>query len=313
MGPIKNHLLCGRFHSQTARKSQDMNRITLCSALALILFSSLALAAEPLREPDEEKRSSIHAVDGYAYLSEDKTMAQLRQEALELAKRHALTAARSFITSKTKVSEGCLEYDIITAESEGSVTILEQKDHGIEDNRYHVWIRAEVRFDVKQKSPGTPLAKEGQLPNGPLTVKIWSEKRFYRHGEKINIYMQGNHDFYARVVDYTSSGEIVQLLPNAYRSDSFFKAGEIYRIPNESDQFEMVAREPYGEDRIVVYASDSPLPPMQMHSLDNGLQLYGGTKRELEIRTRGIGLQAGQKGTQGAEFYETTWGIVVAP
>jgi hypothetical protein len=52
---------------------------------------------------------------------------------------------------------------------------------------------------------------------------------------------------------------------------------------------------------------------MQMHSLDNGLQLYGGTKRELEIRTRGIGLQAGQKGTHGAEFYESTWGIVVAP
>lgn len=40
--------------------------------------------------PDEEKRSSIREVDGYAYLSENMTLTDLRAEAFATAKRQSL-------------------------------------------------------------------------------------------------------------------------------------------------------------------------------------------------------------------------------
>jgi hypothetical protein len=93
--------------------------------------------------PDQEKRSCIQTVDGYAYLSENMTLAETRAAAFANAKRQALEAARAYIQSKTKVKNFQLEYDLIMSNSEGSVTVLDQKDHGVEENkRYHVWIKA---------------------------------------------------------------------------------------------------------------------------------------------------------------------------
>ncbi len=63
--------------------------------------------------PDEEKRSSFHEVDGYAYLSENITVGDLRTMAFANAKRQALEMAETYIRSKTKVSEGKLDYDLV--------------------------------------------------------------------------------------------------------------------------------------------------------------------------------------------------------
>ena len=103
------------------------------------------LAGVSLRQlqvvPDEEKRSSIHEVNGYAYLGENTTPRQARAEALATAKRQALEMARVRLESNTLVKDGKLQYDFIKSGAQGVVTLLEQKDHGFKDNRYHVWIR----------------------------------------------------------------------------------------------------------------------------------------------------------------------------
>ena len=52
---------------------------------------------------DTTKRSTIVEVDGYAYISEDKTPRQMREEALANAKREALERAQTYIKSVTKV------------------------------------------------------------------------------------------------------------------------------------------------------------------------------------------------------------------
>ena len=92
--------------------------------------------------PDEEKRSSIHEVDGYAYLSEEMPISDLRGKAFANAKRQALEMAETYLRSKTKVADGKLSYDLIWSDAEGAVTVPVQKDVGIEDNkRYHVWVR----------------------------------------------------------------------------------------------------------------------------------------------------------------------------
>lgn len=260
--------------------------------------------------PDKEKRSCIKAVDGYAYLSEDVTIAGARAAAFADAKRKAIEMAKTYIESKTKVEDFVTRYDMIWSESQGAVSIIEQKDYGIENNtRYHVWIKAEVEYSLKPKT--RQMAQDHELiKDAPLTVKVWTSKKEYRDGERIKIHIQGNRDFYARIVDITSSGDIIQLLPNDYRNISFFKGGKLYNIPDKFDRFDLKVSPPYGEDQIIVYASEVPLGEVNMESVGRGLHRYRGSQEVLGAKTRGIRVVSdGQDAGSGVEFYEAAWSL----
>jgi hypothetical protein len=298
----------------------------LLTAAFLIAACPAAWAADPTFRavsvvPDKEKRSTIQEVDGYAYLSEDMTLGQTRKAALVNAKRLAVEQAKTFINSKTTVEDFVITGDVIEGESYGSVTVLEQKDLGIEDNnRYHVWIRAEVEYGLKPPPPAAPSAG-APMPAGPLTVKVWTPKKHYADGERIEIFIQGNRDFYARIVDITSSGDIIQLLPNAHRRQSRFQGGQTYRIPDARDRFNLIVSPPYGEDQIVVYASDVPLGDVDLEPLGGGLEQFRGTRKEIGVKTRGIQVSPAGPGSgsgggsprMGAEFYEASWELTTGP
>ncbi|NQU15421.1 MAG: DUF4384 domain-containing protein [Desulfobacteraceae bacterium] len=206
------------------------------------------LAGLPLRRlqvvPDQEKRSSIHEVDGYAYLGENTTLGQARKAAIATAKRQALEMARTRIESNTLVREGILEYDLIQSGTEGYVTVLEQKDHGLKGNRYHVWIRAEVEYGLKPTGK-QPDSSQILSPEAPLTVKVWTPQKRYRKGQKVVVHISGNRDFYARIVNVDSEGTITQILPNDYRSNLHFEGGfetsgegcfrseDLYKLPRD--------------------------------------------------------------------------------
>lgn len=260
--------------------------------------------------PDQEKRSTIHEVDGYAYLSENMTLAETRKAAFAIAKRQALERARTYIKSKSKVKEGVLEYDLIWADAEGAVAILEQKDHGVEDNkRYHVWIKAEVEYGLRPAG-GKPKPAKIMAPEAPLTVKVWTPRKQYKQGEEITIYIQGNRDFYARIVNINSEGNITQLLPNDYRDINLFEAGKLYRIPDNGDPFTLEVNPPYGEEQVVVYASEVPLGKVQTDSIGQGLRRYCGTRELLGSQTRSISVVPRPGAiSSGAEFYEATWNL----
>jgi len=274
------------------------------------------------KAPDQEKRSCIQEVDGYAYLSEEKTLSQIRSAAFANAKRQAVENARTFIRSKTQVENFELKSDKVTASTEGAVTVLEQKDFGIEDNqRYHVWIKAEVEYDLQPPGPDSETEEAGVLAgnHGPLTVRVWTSQKTYRQGEAIEIFLQGNHSFYARIVDITAAGDIIQLLPNAYRSINRFEAGKVYKIPDEGDRFSLEVSPPYGVDQIVVYASEAPLGEVDMESVGQGLGKYRGSRESFSIRTRGITVSATGPSSApgpapaGAEFYEAVWNLETRP
>jgi len=259
--------------------------------------------------PDNEMRSSIHSVDGYAYLSDNMTLTDIRASAFADAKRKALEMAKTYIQSKTKVEDFVVKYDVIWSEAEGAVSVLEQKDFGIEDNsRYHVWIKAEIEYSLKPKGKEFPAQELG--PDGPLTVTVWTSKKTYKEGENIQIFIRGNRNYYARIVDISSNGEIIQLLPNGYRQINYFEAGKVYKIPDQGDLFSLTVNPPYGEDQIVVYASEVPLGQVDLQQLGKGLARYQGTRSALSATTRGISVTAATPGNEaGAEFYEASWKI----
>lgn len=287
-------------------------RLFLFLLFSFIIGDSASVSAVDLQQeriaPDTEKRSSIQSVDGYAYLSENMTLGETRSAAFANAKRQALEMARTYIQSKTEVEDFAVKYDLVWSEAEGAVTVLEQKDLGIEDNtRYHVWIKAEVEYQLRPKSP--KLAQNSALEaSGPLTVNVWTSKKRYHRGETIEIKIQGNRNFYARIIDITSDGSIIQLLPNALRKINYFEAGKVYKIPDTGDGFSLNVTPPYGEDRIVVYASEVPIGAVEMTQAGHGLGLYKGKREKLAIKFRGISVTPAKPGAKPvAEFYEASW------
>ena len=141
----------------------------------------------------------------------------------------------------------------------------------------------------------------------PLKVKIWTSQREYKKGEHIEVFMQGNRDFYARVVDITSSGDIVQLLPNDYRKNNFFRSGRVFKIPDKGDVFQLNVSPPYGVDTIVVFASEVPLGNVNLEPAGQGLNRYRGSRGSLATQNRGIHVDfENTEEIVGAEFYEAT-------
>lgn len=281
-------------------------------ASLVMLPSFLPAASEQAIQatPDLEQRSNIVEVDGYAQLSEEKSIRDVRQEAFANARRQALENAESRIKSQTRVENYQLQYDLIESGAEGVVKVLEQKDFGIENNsRYHVWIKAEVTYVLKP--PSEPAQQKVLMsPEAPITVKVWTEKKSYRNGENITISMEGNRDFYARIVNIGSNGKVIQLLPNGYRQTNHFRGGRRYQIPGPGDRFNLQVTPPYGQERIVVYASETPMGDIPMTPLAAGLQEYRGSNDDLAFRVRSIQPVARPGGsmTSGStDFYEASW------
>ncbi len=302
----------------------------------LLVFHAIPVTGSQSISDRIEKRSMIQSVDGYSYLSEDKTISELRDAALTNAKQQALSNATTYIKSRTEVQNFVLKSDEVLVNAEGTVKILEKKDNGIKDNsRYHIWIKAEVEYLLgdpggagnvlpaagqadPDKSPGSEVGVPSSA--APLTVKIWSPKKAYREGEKIEIYLKGNRDFYARIVNINAHGEIVQLLPNDYRRSSFFKEGVTYKIPDSHDRFDLTVSPPFGTDKVVIYASEVPLGEVEMSSIGQGLSSFRGDQESLAVRTRGISVTAKNQDSDGkaaspaaiAEFYEASYSITTS-
>lgn len=134
-------------------------------------------------------------------------------------------------------------------------------------------------------------ANQNTQPGVPLDVKIWTDKQVFKKGEKIVINLQGNKDFYGKIVYLTADGQTVQLLPNGHRSLDFFKGGRTYTVPEGTDGFTLDVAPPYGAERIMLYASESRLPEVKTRSLGEGaggmLALEGGQKALTNL-SRGI-------------------------
>jgi Domain of unknown function (DUF4384) len=108
---------------------------------------------------------------------------------------------------------------------------------------------------------------------------------------------------------------IVQLLHNTYRTSHQFKGGKTYRIPDAGDQSKLQVQPPFGPDKIVVYASESPIGNVPLQDIGRDLQRYQGTQQDLARDSRrGVGVYgASDADAPGASFYEATWKFTTHP
>ena len=108
-------------------------------------------------------------------------------------------------------------------------------------------IKAEVVPDEKAMNKAAAGKDLTEDPAAPLSVGLWTDRQEYRRGEKVHIFIRGNRPFYARILYRDAEGRTLQLLPNPYRTDNYFRGGVTYEIPEgDRDRFSLEISPPFG-------------------------------------------------------------------
>ncbi len=262
-------------------------------------------------------QSTITEAEGSACMGDDKSRKQTEDAALTDAKKKAVEFVSTYLKSETEVKNFTLGKDLMAAYAHAEVKLLQEpakewyKDPNSGDC-LKMKIKAEVIPDTaamqKMASQSPAVADD---PSAPLTVKAWTDKKAYKEGEKVKIYIKGNKPFYARVLYKDASGATVQLLPNPYRTDNYFNGGTIYEIPTGNDKFDLEVSPPFGDENVLVYASSLPLGELSTEA-QGGVYQVKTQARDIGLKTRGIKLmeKAGGSTTATAskpaasEFFE---------
>ncbi|MGV8059726.1 MAG: DUF4384 domain-containing protein [Smithellaceae bacterium] len=276
-----------------------MFRIIFAVICCLLVFSGNLYAAQ----------SAITEAEGYSCAGDDKSRKQTEVSAMSEAKRTAVENAVSYIKSETKMKDFQVEKDVVEAYSNAAVKVIEIKERNwYKDERsgdcYRIKIKAEVIPDEKAMSNLAANQAAADNPALPLNVKVWTDKKQYKNKEQIKIFLKGNKPFYARVLYVNVRGESLQLLPNPSRSDNYFNGGVIYEIPSGNDRFELEVNPPFGEEKILVYASSTELGKINVKAAGAVYEVKTDAE-DVGVKTRGIQLKEKSGESKPTEsFYE---------
>ncbi len=284
-----------------------MNALMIKRTITILAFVFFCLLMTSVLHAGQ---STITVADGNACMGDDKSKKQTESEAFMAAKRKAVEFASTYLKSETKVKDLQVEKDLVDAYANATIKIIEEiekvwyKDASSGDC-YRIKIKAEVIPDDKAMAQIAKGQGAQDDPQAPLQVQVWTDKKTYRQSEKIKVYLKGNKPFYARVLHRDAKGVLLQLLPNAYRTDNYFNGGVVYEIPSGNDRFDLEVTPPFGDESIIVYSSPMPLGDLSLQDAGGVYQVK--TKaRDVGIKTRGIKIKEKGEGREPAasEFFE---------
>jgi hypothetical protein len=257
-------------------------------------------------------QSIIIEAEGIASMGDDKSRKETISEAKTNAKRNAAENAGTYIKSETTVKDYVTESDLLESYSQAVVKILETisgdwiNDKVMGDS-YKIIVKVEVIPKTIEASKQKSKKNIIDDPSAPLAVNVWTDKEInkYKKNEKIKIYLKGNKPFFAKVVYKQADGTLVQLLPNPHRKDNYFNGGTVYVLPSGKDTFDMTVSPPFGNEKIIVYASTYELGVGNLKNADSVFLIEDNIK-DTGIKTRGITIKKKSKKSKNAasEFYE---------
>lgn len=140
---------------------------------------------------------------------------------------------------------------------------------------------------------------------GVVYYSLGQYEKEYKKGEKMKIYIKGNKPFYARVIYKDAGSQLLQLLPNPYRTNNYFNGGVIYEIPSGEDRFELEVSPPFGSEDIIVYASSLQIGELDLKA-SGGVYEIKTEAKDIGDMTRGVVItKKGGDKKGSAEFSET--------
>jgi hypothetical protein len=270
-----------------------MRRIFIAMVICITLCTASELYAA---------QSTITEAEGQACMGDDKSRKDTENAAMSDAKRKAVDYTLTYLESNTEIKNFVLESDVVKAYSNASVKIIEETEKAwfkdpSSGECFRLKIKAEVLPDEKKMKSQSKEASFDD-PTAPLNVKVWTDKKEYKNSEKIKVYIRGNKPFYARVVYKDASGKTVQLFPNPYSSNNYFKGGTVYEIPSGEDRFDLEVSPPFGSETVTVYAGSSQLGDLDLESASG---IYDIKTEAADIGTKTRGVKIKQKTDDGGK------------
>lgn len=273
--------------------------------------------------------SAVVTAEGYACMGADKSQRQTEQEARADAKRNAVENARTLLKSQTTVKDLQLAEDLVAAYAQAAVTVLEELKDGTgwyDDKStgrcFKSRIKAEVVPDEKAMKKAEKDKDWTEDPSAPLSVGLWTDRQEYRQGERVRIFLRGNRPFYARILYRDAEGRTLQLLPNPYRTDNYFRGGVTYEIPEgDRDRFSLEVSPPFGVEELVLHAATAPLGDLDLEAT-GGVYTVKTRGKDLGLKSRGLNIKAmegaqasgrPQKEPLGGIFVEKKAGLKTKP
>jgi hypothetical protein len=257
-------------------------------------------------------QSIITEGEGYACMGDDKSRKVTETAAMVDAKRKATESAASYIKSETHIKDAMLEKDLLSAYTNAQVKVLQEllkewyKEQGLGDC-YRVILKVEVVPDEKAMTTNAKKSQEvlENDPSGPLSIKVWTDKKEYVQGERMKVFLKANKPFYANVVYKQADSTLLQLLPNPFRNQNYFNGGVVYEIPSGEDRFDLEVAAPFGTENVTVYASTAPTGNLDV-TPTGGVFSIANKSSEIPQTTRGVKFVQKGTGQSVAEFAEAT-------
>jgi len=95
-------------------------------------------------------------------------------------------------------------------------------------------------------------------------IDVWVNKGHnssYYYGEDVAVYFRTEQDCYVVVYDVDPAGEVNVLFPRSYMGSTYVRGGEVYRVPDDNDDFRLEVTGPSGREHIFAVASYDYLNP----------------------------------------------------
>jgi type II secretory pathway predicted ATPase ExeA len=125
-----------------------------------------------------------------------------------------------------------------------------------------------MKQEAPAPSPNDALAQVTALLNeafptgGDFNLQLWLDKdsgRPYEEGETLGISLQASSDAYLRIDYYQADGQVLHLLPNPLGVNRV-KAGEPFVFGTLTSHVPLVVGPPFGEEMLIVIASQQAIP-----------------------------------------------------
>ncbi len=275
----------------------------------IILFIPFLVSPCPAQDeppiPDVNNRSFIVGVN--AILIHDKTDGAVAlKRTAEEGKRSAMKKIGLHL-AKLKEASPDLDFELIKTPT-GFLTVLKKEEfqQRNKNEQPFLWVETESRFTVRCKKNGKRPLKKTIDKAGLLDVRIWTDQREYQEGQKIILHLQGNRDFYGKVVMIDPRGNVRQILPNNYRQVSSFEKDRRYDIPGDKDRYELKVQPPFGSIRFITYATSLPMTQVNLKTIAGGIFQYRGSEQSFRNSVKHI-IPVGEE--QIAELYDAAWEI----
>jgi len=112
------------------------------------------------------------------------------------------------------------------------------------------------------------------------------DRQTFVEGDVISFLLSLDRDAYIYLFYRDASSDIYQIIPNRKSLDHYYKKGFYMPIPRSETDFQFKIKKPFGEESLIVFATDNAEVELTGLWLENGLRLMEGSVDNIETSIR---------------------------